>query len=369
MYGANKALLNLIVGLKKYPDINCQVVLPTTGEMQDKLSEAGVKSIVAEVPLCVYPPLESYRDFIAYPLRLYRSLSANRRSINKISHIVKDYNPDIIHSNVGVIHSGYQVAKRMGVNHVWHIREFQDLFFGWTPIPSNRWFKKALKDKGNYNFVISDTLKKHYCLDENATVVYDGVFDEELVKPIEKEKANYFLYVGSLHESKGIFDIIKAFKLFSSVNKDYSLKIAGEGPAMNILKEEIEGHENIELLGYRSDAYELMRNAKALIVASTFEGFGFITVEAMLNGCLVIGRNTAATKEQLDNALRYSGKELGLRFDDVNDLVISMQDAVNMNNKEYLQICEAAQKYVINMYSIQKHAQTVYQKYHDILKS
>ena len=35
----------------------------------------------------------------------------------------------------------------------------------------------------------------------------------------------------------------------------------------------------------------------------------------MYNHCLVIGRNTAGTKEQFDNGLDQTGEEIGLRFD------------------------------------------------------
>jgi glycosyltransferase involved in cell wall biosynthesis len=38
-----------------------------------------------------------------------------------------------------------------------------------------------------------------------------------------------------------------------------------------------------------------MAHATALIVSSYHEGFGFITVEAMFNGCLVIGNNKGGT--------------------------------------------------------------------------
>lgn len=57
-----------------------------------------------------------------------------------------------------------------------------------------------------------------------------------------------------------------------------------------------------------------MSKAQALIVASRFEGFGFITTEAMWNDCLVIGKNIAGTKEQFDNGVAETGHEIGLRF-------------------------------------------------------
>lgn len=59
----------------------------------------------------------------------------------------------------------------------------------------------------------------------------------------------------------------------------------------------------VVFLGMRKDIYSLMKDAMALIVPSYWEGFGFITTEAMFNGCLVIGRNTSGTKEQFDNGL------------------------------------------------------------------
>ena len=368
LYGANIALLHLLEGLKNYSDVEPLVVLPCEGDMQNSLMEMHIPTVIAEVPQYVYPPHATFRDVIAYPLRLTRILISQRKSIKKIAKIAKDFKPDIIHSNVGVIHSGYAVSKRMHIPHVWHIREFQDLFFGWTPIPSGKSFKNKLNDKINHIVVISDVIRKHYGLSDHADVVYDGVFNENEIRPIIKTKSNYFLYVGQLHKSKGIFDVIEAYRRFSLINTDYRLMIAGEGIAMKEIKEMTKGINGIELLGYRNDVYELMRNAKALIVASTFEGFGFITVEAMFNGCVVIGRDSAATKEQFDNAANDTGKELGIRFTDTDSLVNSMLTITKMSQHEYLAICTAAQNYVTKKYSIKKHSISILNKYKEIVK-
>lgn len=60
----------------------------------------------------------------------------------------------------------------------------------------------------------------------------------------------------------------------------------------------------VKFLGRRDDVYELMAQSEMLIVPSIFEGFGFITAEGMANGCVVLGRNTAGTKEQFDVGLK-----------------------------------------------------------------
>lgn len=53
-----------------------------------------------------------------------------------------------------------------------------------------------------------------------------------------------------------------------------------------------------------------MNRATALIVPSPFEAFGLITAEAMFNKCLVIGKDTAGTKEQFDNGQKNTIKKL-----------------------------------------------------------
>ena len=51
-----------------------------------------------------------------------------------------------------------------------------------------------------------------------------------------------------------------------------------------IEKEGIEG--KVVLLGYRTDAKELMRKAVALLMCSWHEAYGRVTVEAMMNDCV-----------------------------------------------------------------------------------
>ncbi len=72
--------------------------------------------------------------------------------------------------------------------------------------------------------------------------------------------------------------------------------------------------------------YDLMNRATALIVPSPFEAFGLITAEAMFNKCLVIGKDTAGTKEQFDNGQRKYNKEIALRFTNEQQLTTHLTD-------------------------------------------
>lgn len=100
----------------------------------------------------------------------------------------------------------------------------------------------------------------------------------------------------------------RCYIFFSKMLKGRGLQlyIAGTGPThivkmiqAVIQKENLQ--EKVVLLGYRSDSKELMRKAIALLMCSKHEAFGRVTAEAMLNDCLVIGRNSGGTPELIEH--------------------------------------------------------------------
>jgi len=66
----------------------------------------------------------------------------------------------------------------------------------------------------------------------------------------------------------------------------------------------------VHFLGFRDDVSTLMAGASAIIVASRFEGFGFVTAEAMYNGCLVIGRTRVEQRSNLTMGLKCGSEKL-----------------------------------------------------------
>ena len=125
--------------------------------------------------------------------------------------------------------------------------------------------------------------------------------------------------------------------------------------------------DQVKFLGLCKDILPLYQNAKALIVPSLFEGFGFITAEAMFSGCLVIGNDTAGTKEQFDNGLEMTGEEIALRYTKQEELVQHLIDVTNNPTRHYEPMILRAQQVVAQLYSTEKHAERVYEFYNYIL--
>ena len=371
LHGAGFALLNILKAFKHRP-VESIVVLPQKGDLCKELNKIGIAYKFVPLAMSIYPNLKSIRDYVLFFPRLFRMLFYNLLSYIQLGEIIKKEVPHIIHTNAGVIHISHFIANRYKIPHVWHIREFQDLHFGWIPFPTNRFFLNLLQNNNNYVIAITNiVLNHHHLKKKNSCVIYDGVFDTNVV-PIIVEKENYFLFVGSLEKAKGIENVINAFIQIAHEFPLYKLLIAGVGTKIYttyleniVINSGLE--ERIVFLGFRKDIYNLMSKAMGLIVYSKFEGFGFITAEAMYNGCLVIGFNTAGTKEQFDNGIIYTGQEIGLRYSTQEELVIQLKKVCNCGIEPFLPILIKAQKTVIPLYSIEKSALSMFNIYKSIL--
>ena len=108
-------------------------------------------------------------------------------------------------------------------------------------------------------------------------------------------------------------------------------------------------------MGPRDDVPELMRGALALVVASRTEGFGLTAVEAMSQGCVVIGNDTTGIKEQFDRGKEITGNEIGIRYCGTADLVRALE-TVASENADFSDMSERARSMVLNEYPVDKMA-------------
>lgn len=363
-YGANKALFNILDGIT-LRGVCSLVVMAYKGNICAELEKRNIDYQIIKHYFSIYPPLRSFRDELLFIPRFFRTVWYNYRAIKKLSLAVQKFKPDIIHTNIGPDHVGFQVAKKLNIPHVWHIREYQDLYFNMHPFPTKRKFIQKLLYSNNYPIAITHDLLNHYHMQGNARVIYDGVMQKSQTQFIE-QKDKYFLFVGRLEDAKGIRMLIKAFIELCTEDTDFELQIAGDGipdyvTELHRIVDHAKLTQRVRFLGFRTDVYNLMANATALVVSSRYEGFGFITVESMFNGCLVIGNNSGGTKEILEK------ENLGILYSGHDELVAAMKNVVSNGIESYFPIVKKAQERAVELYSIERNVSAVYNFYQDIL--
>lgn len=364
MGGATLSFLSLAKGIKeKGNDID--VIIPSKGELlQNELSKIGINPFVHDLPPKVYPSLYNWKQYIRWPYTLFDTLIRNRKARKFIVRLINENHYDIVHTNVGPLHMGYEACRITDTPHVWHIREYGDLDFKLYEFPSKYHFRKKL-NRSNV-ITITRALLEYNELESypKAQVIYNGVRSVNDVAYINNKK-KYFLSASRISAEKGFDQMIRVFSEFCKTDSSYLLVILGGGNIsyINKLKKQclqcgIE--KNVIFKGYSNDVSSFMREAKALLVCSDSEGFGRMTAEAAFDGCMVIGKNQAGTKEVMD----ITG---GLRFITDDEMLQQMVKVVKMSEEEYQSNVMYAQQCAKKLFSKEQYVDEVYKMYQTII--
>lgn len=367
MAGSTLSFLTLLEAVKKAGNA-VSVIIPNdsdTAAFKSRLDTMDVQSFVVDLTFNSYPNIDYVHHFLGFVKVLLLNQIAEWRAIKQVSQIAKEIKADIIHTNVGPVDIGHFAAKRCGIPHVWHIREYGDRDFNIRMFPSKRAFHKRLSE--DYVITITKDLLAYNRQEDNpkATVIYNGVRSEnDTYLDLPKEK--YFLSASRISPEKGFAEMVACFNRFYLEHTDYRLIILGEGPKDFVaqLKAEINAlpcKDNVVFQGYTEEVTSWMRKATVLLVSSPSEGFGRMSAEAAFAGCVVIGRNQAGTKEILD----ITG---GYPYLTEEEFVTSMNDAATLTQTSYREKVQAAQESAKKNYSREVYVRNVMSVYDMAIK-
>jgi glycosyltransferase involved in cell wall biosynthesis len=161
----------------------------------------------------------------------------------------------------------------------------------------------SLKLIGKWADIINteNTFIKNYLEDcripPERIIVVSGGIDLWLINSIQwhRERRYDACFLARLHPSKGIFDLVKAWKYVCERKKDAKLAIAGGGSIeiFNKLKSTVKSlglERNVAILGFLSeeDKYKLLSSSKLYVLPSYEEGIPITFYEAMYCGLPVV---------------------------------------------------------------------------------
>lgn len=214
--------------------------------------------------------------------------------------------------------TGAMAAKKCSLPHIWNLREFGNLDFGFKFDLGLRLTRRFIKKSGAI-IAMSHAIAKHFQVDDaeqnpQHTVIYDGVFPEKAFPEQAPRTAEPFSFVlaGALCAGKGQTEAIHALRIAKRTFPDVHLHLVGDGDmrTLKYLADNLGLNDNITFWGYQEDVFKILDQAHAGLMCSRNEGFGRVTVEYMAAGLPVIGYNGGATPEIIENrktGLLYTG--------------------------------------------------------------
>lgn len=372
--GASKSGLTLVKGLQQR-GVQVVAACPAEGSLSEILRKEGIEVKTFDYDWA-YPYFDSsFKGLLKFLPKLVINSLKNRMALSRMYAFCKEFNPDIIHTNSGVADIGLRLARQLNLPHISHFREF-----GWKDCNAIMWHARNMHRYPRQHGIAigKEILKWHTHTGDDNVLIYNGIVNQGDSR-ICLDKKPYILYVGGLFKEKGIEDLLAAYsKLSPDLRNKYRLKIAGSAVKSGYmdhlisLTDRLGLTSDVEWLGERSDINDLMYRAKALVVPSHNEAFGRIVVEGMINGCLVIGRDKAGIKEQFDNGLEFTSKEIGLRFDSVEELTSILVSVIREDigsSETFLTMTKMGQKTAQSLYSIQRYVDSVIGFYDKIMKT
>ena len=147
---------------------------------------------------------------------------------------------------------------------------------------------------------IKDSIIQKYKIEEGKIDVLQIYIDVPKIMTSENSRiieSDYILYVGRFEKEKNVESVIRAFARISSSYKNIKLVLLGSGGLLKkyqYLAGKLSVLENIIIIPWSNNVGVYMKHAKALILASWFEGFALVLVEAILNGCPIITTDVGA---------------------------------------------------------------------------
>ncbi len=312
---------------------------------------------------------------------LYFVLNRNLQSERKLQEVLKNFQPDIVYihntwfkasigifrllqkSNVKVLiklhNFRYYCTKSWTKKN--HLRKkdiceacgfekYESLFF-------NKYFQDSflksvfmiLYGKAYFKILKNNKFKLLVLTDFHRSFLSDLGIDKEniFVYPnylshkdeFNEPGENYIIYAGRISKQKGVEELILSF--LEADTHSLKLKIVGDGPTLDILKEKYK-NPKIDFLGLRknSEVIELIKRSKAVVSATKlYEGQPTLLCEASLLGKPSIFPDFGGIPEFFKNDYpfkfeQYNYQELTKKINDIH----SSEDLkeIGKENKNYI---------------------------------
>ncbi|OAD21504.1 glycosyltransferase [Candidatus Thiomargarita nelsonii] len=293
------------------------------------------------------------------------------RALYKWHRIIKNLNPDIVHSHlfhanlfgrIGRIFSHVPVF----ISTIHNIYEGND----YKHYHDSQWRYFAYRITNwlsDYTTIISQTAMEHYLRKKavprkNFHYVPNGINVNNFYQDINlhnvlKEKHDLkdqfvWLAVGRIEEPKDYPTLIKAFREVANKKPEATLMVVGDGFLKNQmirLSDEL-FCKNIKWLGKRADIPDLMKMADAYVMSSSSEGMPIVLLEAAASELPIVATNVGGNREVVvDGKTGYL-----VNSGNAEELAKTMLSVMNMSIAERRKLGIEGRQYVSANYSIDK---------------
>lgn len=266
-------------------------------------------------------PIVGMSDIMPYNNTLYRDMT--EEMINdwqnafreKLIKAKEEFNPDVIITHhlwmlSSIVCEIFNDRKVLGVCHNTDIRQAEK-----NPVMKEKYVLNL--DKLDKVLALSsgqiDEIAKVFNYPKENIINIGAGYNEKVFFPLKeypkKDKVE-IIYAGKFDESKGFFELIKAFRILETKVDNVEIELIGNLKEQD--RDRIESlvgdSKNINIYNAMDQVHlgEIMREKDIFILPSYFEGLGLIAVEALGSGLRVVATEIEGLIEFLGDKINNS---------------------------------------------------------------
>lgn len=249
---------------------------------------------------------------------IYRNALFNTKAVFDIEKLIVELEPDVVMTNTIVSPWAALAAHFQRVPHIWFVREYGD-------IDHKHVFEigreNMMQDIGTLSSLVvtnSRTLAEHvkqYINSDKIIPLYTP-FDIENLKqrslqktknPFKHKDSLKLVITGRIAPTKGQKDAAEAVGRLTQLGHNVELCIIGNSSdsadedSLHKTIEKYNINKKVHLVGHKSNPMAIVKFADVGVMASRGEAFGRVTFEYMALGLPVVGADSGATPELVED--------------------------------------------------------------------
>ncbi|MBQ3048136.1 MAG: glycosyltransferase [Clostridia bacterium] len=288
----------------------------------------------------------------------------NKLSVCELKKAIKTFKPDIIHAHdVRACVVSAMTAKKIPI--IAHIHFNDKKVMGKFSLKS--FLFNFFSNKFKHVFWVSqscfDCYKFKNKIKDKSTVLYNVISLDSLYKKLTKEenqKKYDVVYLGRLHPNKNPVRLVEIMSKLCKQNKKATMALIGDGQLREVVEQKIKDlklENNISMLGYQENPYNIVNNSKVMLMTSICEGTPMCALESLALGVPIVSTETDGLVDLLNK------KGTGYLYKEDDEAVKFISDIIN-NKVDLTKNCnDFAQKHN----NLKVYKQKIKQVYSDVL--
>ena len=267
-------------------------------------------------------PIVGMSDVMPYENTVYSSMNEHMLEAwrmafeDELHRAEREFQPDILILHhlwilTSIATGIFDKRIKIGVCHNTDIRQAEQ-----HPDMKNRYVVN-LKNL-DFVFSLSDLHKQRisdvFGIEQSKIITIGGGFSQKLFFPLASRKKNdktRIVFSAKIEKSKGVFELVKAFKNITETNQNLHLDIIGTpgGESVRILQSLTGNADNITVIPIKNQKAlaDYIRDKDIFVMPSYFEGLGLMALECLASGLRVVATEIEALMSLLGDNVNNSG--------------------------------------------------------------